>query len=304
MKYRLLWQAVQPRSHFMRTSGSFFASRSVLTSVMYTILLPVDRDVDRAISQAEYVDRLTDVDGEYEVTVLHVSSLEAISDEDEEFSTVDSAVAAAAHLEEIGLDVTRSVESGRPAETISEVAANLDVDEIVMGGRKRSGMVQVLLGSTVYEVMISTEKPVTITGKEVTLGTGSYEVLVSVDRDVDRALDQARYVTTLPNAAAEVSATVLYVFPHLDYKGAPPHEFDEIDAAVQAADSLEDAGVSVERVAIGGEVVRKILETGDELDVDTIVMGGRKRSSVRKVLLGSTVRDVMLSADRPITLVG
>lgn len=271
---------------------------------MYSILLPVDRDVDRARSQAEYVVRLTDVRGDYEVTVLHVRSEDTPSNDGDGFSSVDSAVTATEYLEEAGLDVNRSLKEGRPTETILDEADASDVDEIVVGGRKRSGLSQVMLGSTVFEVMISTERPVTITGNVVTTGTGSYEVLVSVDESIDRALEQARYVTALPNAADEVSATVLYVFRHLDYKGAPPFEFDEIDAAVQAADHLEDAGISVNRVAIGGEVSRKILESGDDLGADTIVMGGRKRSSVRKVLLGSTVRDVMHSAERPITLVG
>nr|WP_197427964.1 universal stress protein [Halogeometricum sp. CBA1124] len=54
----------------------------------------------------------------------------------------------------------------------------------------------------------------------------------------------------------------------------------------------------------GGEVERKILRTADERDADGIVMGGRKRSGVQKVLLGSVALDVMLSADRPVTLTG
>lgn len=131
-----------------------------------------------------------------------------------------------------------------------------------------------------------------------------FRVLVPVDRDVDRAMHQARYVASLPNASANVEATVLFVFPHLDYEGAPTHEFEEVDAAVEAADFLDDEGISVERVAEGGEVARTILEHADRLDAHSIVMGGRKRSGVQSVLLGSTVQDVLLSADRPVTVTG
>lgn len=85
-----------------------------------------------------------------------------------------------------------------------------------------------------------------------------YRVLVPVDSKTDRALRQADYVANLPNARETVEATVLYVFPHQDYEGRPPHEFDEVDAAVEAADYLEDRVNGVERLAIDGEVAQEI----------------------------------------------
>lgn len=131
-----------------------------------------------------------------------------------------------------------------------------------------------------------------------------YTVLVPVDRNEDRALHQAKFVASLPDAPEHVEATVLYVFPHEDYAGAPPHDFDEVDAAVSAADYLAERGVAVERVAVGGEVARKILAYADDLDADQVVLGGRKRSGVAKVVMGSTTMDVLLSAERPVTLTG
>ena len=131
-----------------------------------------------------------------------------------------------------------------------------------------------------------------------------YPVLVAVDRSETRAEHQAEFVTRLPNATSEVEATVLYVFPHQDYTGAPEHTFEEVDAAVTAADALESAGVSVNRVADGGEVASKILEHGDEIDAELVVLGGRKRSGVAKVLMGSTAMDVLVSAERPVVVTG
>jgi len=131
-----------------------------------------------------------------------------------------------------------------------------------------------------------------------------YRVLVPVDSDENRALHQAEFVAELPRAREEVEATVLVVFRHQDYAGAPPHDFDEIDAAVRAADYLEEEGISVDRVSVGGEIARKIVDKAEELDADCLVMGGRKRSGVQKVLLGSTVQDVVLSTERPVTITG
>lgn len=131
-----------------------------------------------------------------------------------------------------------------------------------------------------------------------------YPVLVAVDRSEARARHQAEFVAGLPNATREVEATVLYVFPHQDYSGAPEHAFEEVDAAVLAADALEEAGVSVDRVVVGGEVASEIIEHADEIDAGMIVLGGRKRSGVAKVLMGSTAMDVLVSAERPVTVTG
>lgn len=131
-----------------------------------------------------------------------------------------------------------------------------------------------------------------------------YHALLAVDEEEDRALRQAEFVAGLPDAAASVEATVLHVHPHEDYTGAPPHEFEDTAAAVAAADRLADAGLTVHRVVDGGEVARKVLDHADEVDADVIVLGGRKRSGVAKVVMGSVSMDVLISAERPVTITG
>jgi len=272
---------------------------------MYRVLVPVDTNTNRARHQAQYVARLPDAGSTVSATVLYVATPDTFATADEvSFSAVDAAVAAADDLEAAGVTVDRRVDDGRASRAIVDTIEEVDADEVVMGGRKRSGVTTVLLGSTVQDVLCSTERPVTVTGEDVSLGEGPRRVLVPVDESETRARRQAAYVTGLPGDPSNVEATVFYVFRHQDYAGAPPHEFDEVDSAVAAADDLEAAGVSVERVAEGGEVARRILGAAEDRGVDGIVMGGRKRSGVQKVLLGSTVRDVLLSAERPTTLTG
>jgi nucleotide-binding universal stress UspA family protein len=271
---------------------------------MYTVLVAVDRKRNRAHHQAKYVERLAATGEEVAATVFYVVPPGEFEDSDAvEFAAVDAASEAADLLADAGVPVERVVGDGSVSQAIVRQADEMDADEIVMGGRKRSGLAQALLGSTVHDVVVSTDRPVTVTGENVALGDGDRHVLVPVDRDATRALRQSDYVAGLPNAG-QVTATVFYVFPHQDYAGAPPHEFEEVGAAVKAADHLAEAGVTVERVAIGGEVARKILAAAEERDVDGIVVGGRKRSGVQKVLLGSTAMDVLLSAERPVTLTG
>ena len=271
----------------------------------YRVLVPVDRSEERAFHQAQYVSQLPNAADDVEATVLYVVPPDGFRDADAvEFSDVDAAVGAANLLEGEGVSVTRTVDSGGISVQIVRSAEELEADEIVMGGRKRSGVSRVLLGSTVQDVMLSAERPVTITSETTVSSDGIRQVLVPVDADVERAHHQAAYVAGLPQAAETVEATVLVVFRHQDYKGAPPHTFEEVDAAVEAADALENKGVPVERVAIGGEVARTILDMAAERDADSIVMGGRKRSGFQEVLLGSITQDVMLAAARPVVITG
>ncbi|WP_251343802.1 universal stress protein [Haloplanus halophilus] len=271
---------------------------------MYRVLVPVDRDERRAVSQADYVVRLPDAPESVEATVLYVVPPERFSRaESVSFADNEAAVAAADRLSAAGVETTRLVADGSVSREVVRTADDVDADELVVGGRKRSGVTRVLLGSTAHDLLVSADRPVTITGANAVLGEGSRTVMLPVDGSVDRARRQAEYVLGLPDAAA-VEATVLYVFPHQDYRGAPEHAFDEIEAAVVAADELEAGGVSVERAAVGGEVASRIVAAAEDRDVDGVVMGGRKRSGVAKVLLGSTALDVVLSASRPVTLTG
>lgn len=272
---------------------------------MYHVLIPVDRDKNRAFHQAKFVSQIPDAADTVEASVLYVAIPGEGSDEEAlEFSAVDSAVEAVEHLESAGISVNRIVDDGSPAEQILRSANELGVDEIVVGGRKRSGVAKVLLGSTAQDVLVSAEQSVTITGSDVSFGERMGRLLVPVDQSVERARRQAEYVANHPAATSATEVTVLYVFPHQDYKGAPPHEFEEVESAVEAAETLEAAGLTVHREATGGEVARTVLDTASEREVDWLVMGGRKRSGVQRVLLGSITQDVILSGERPVTITG
>ena len=131
-----------------------------------------------------------------------------------------------------------------------------------------------------------------------------YEVLVPVDQNENRALHQAKYVAGLPDAAEAVEATVMYVVPPGELDRAEEVEFELVDAAVTAAEHLESAGVSVNRVVEDGGVSQEIVRSADDLDCDELVMGGRKRSPVTKAILGSVTESVVLETDIPVTITG
>ena len=138
-------------------------------------------------------------------------------------------------------------------------------------------------------------------------------MLIPVDTDDHRADGQAKTALRLAEEVDELDATVLHVHEEIDstadeagrsYIDELNEQLDEIhgtpSAVTVVTDQLERAEVSVTVHEITGKVAPAILEIGEELDVDAILIGVRKRSPVGKVLFGSVTQAVILSADRPV----
>lgn len=137
-------------------------------------------------------------------------------------------------------------------------------------------------------------------------------VLLPVDNDEDRALAAAKAVTDLPKTAEAVQVTLLNVQPKLDVSSADGgvvdselwYEEDDFPSSVETvADYLSSAGISVVRRREHADPPTAIVEIAEELGVDRIVMAGRKRTPVGKVLFGSVTQSVLLNAPMPVTVV-
>ena len=137
---------------------------------MYQVLLPLDGDEDRALAQAEYVAAQPGAAEEIEAILLFVftgGEEDTVPQELRQFKSatrVGSVRRATEHLEEAGVDVTVTDGSGDAADDIIATAQKHDVDEIVMGGRKRSPAGKAIFGSVTQSVIRSTDLPVVVTG--------------------------------------------------------------------------------------------------------------------------------------------
>lgn len=140
------------------------------------ILVPVDES-EQSTEALEYAVR------EYpdeRITALHVVNLDNIpkhGDEgqfdrdeffrglkerregDEEIEALELArQTAAGH----GVDIETVLETGQPAETITEYVESADIDHVVMGSHGRSGASRILFGSVAEDVTRHSSVPVTI----------------------------------------------------------------------------------------------------------------------------------------------
>lgn len=129
---------------------------------MTELLLGIDEDEDRAISQAETVVDLFGPDD------VHVYLLHDFVDNPEGASVtqIKSVQRAQDVLEEAGVSVELREASGDPAQSILRAADRLDPDAICVAGRKRSPTGKALFGSVSQEVVLNTDRPVLFSSSE------------------------------------------------------------------------------------------------------------------------------------------
>jgi nucleotide-binding universal stress UspA family protein len=135
-------------------------------------------------------------------------------------------------------------------------------------------------------------------------------VLLPIDRNADRASAAARDVAALSNAIDPIEVTILNVQREIDIRddaiirSEDWYDEDEFPKSVRTAEEiLTNAGIDVEKMRRHADPAVEILDTAEAIGADRIVMSGRKRSSVGKVLFGSVTQSVLLHSEIPVIFV-
>ena len=133
---------------------------------MYRLLLPLDDTIARTKRQADYVTALPCASEEVVAVLAHALTGEErnVPEAMQRVDRVQTVRRAIESLEEAGVEYEIRELSSPPAEGILDLVEDEDIDEIVMGGRKRSPAEKAILGSVTQSVILNADIPVTVTG--------------------------------------------------------------------------------------------------------------------------------------------
>lgn len=133
-----------------------------------------------------------------------------------------------------------------------------------------------------------------------------YRVLLPIDRNERSALAQARYVGSLPVVPGDVVVTLTHVL-HGEELDVPRvlQSAQRVGAVKRAAEWLDEHGFGTEirDVEHSYPPTKGIVGLADKIDADSIVLSGRKRSTIESALFGSVVQSVIENTSRPVVIV-
>lgn len=143
------------------------------------------------------------------------------------------------------------------------------------------------------------------------------KILVAVGPgDADRAEEIAEAAVEVA-APANAKVVLAHVFTEEEYHDVldrlefdtessevSPDEVAQRHATIRTlSNSLDAYDVEFEVRGAVGEHGEEIVDLAEEIGVDRVIVGGRKRSPTGKAVFGSTAQKVMLSAPCPVTFV-
>jgi nucleotide-binding universal stress UspA family protein len=136
--------------------------------------------------------------------------------------------------------------------------------------------------------------------KKILIATdGSATAEAAIDAGLELAVDDHAEVVF-------VHVTSVLEFPSAANGSKAPERLPrmETDAAlVEALEQARKCGVPAEAELLIGYAPKQILRLARDIDADLIVVGSRGLGRVKSAILGSTSREVLTKADRPVMIV-
>jgi len=212
-------------------------------------------------------------------------------------------------LKDLGLEVKVKVELGYPPQKIVETARNENVSLILVGSHGKGFLRELLLGSTAFDIIRSSEIPVYVEKYQYREGEvaepvcsnrlGSVLVPVDFSQCSEEALEKVLSFGNKIEKATLVAVIESSEDPEELEKNKKEFEF----SLKEIARRFEEIGVKVTHRVEVGVASEKIMEVADEVNTSMIVLSTRGAGRLQRLFLGSTADAVARRSRYPTLLI-
>ena len=213
-----------------------------------------------------------------------------------------------------GIEHVTAVETGVPAATIIDYAAEHGIDVIAMGTAGRGGVARMVVGSVTDKVVRTAPVPVLTVNQRVLEATnddaitslllptdGSDPAEAAARRGLDLAARLGATVHILSAADTDVAGGLLPLDDPDDITDQLLDRADDNCASI--ATEAADRGLDVVTVTREGTPAGEIVEYTADNDIDMIVMGTQGRGGFERLVVGSVADSVVRKAPVPVMTV-
>lgn len=239
---------------------------------------------------------------------LHVI---CVADSQTDAATVDRARSLLhRRLEELGVEATAEVRSGRPFVEIIRAGRDTGADLVVLGAQGWDATAAHVLGTTAERVVRRGDRPVLIVRRDPADSTYA-SILVGTDLS-DGAAEAFRFARSAFPAAGVTTAHVCTVVGEhmLEQLGVPDDELDALrrtvveEGRVAHEAWLADRGLEAsDALTVSGDPASELVGLARRRADDLIVVGSHGMSGPRFVLLGSVAHKVLRDASTDVLVV-
>lgn len=192
--------------------------------------------------------------------------------------------------------------NGRPADVLGAIAADSDIDLVVVGSRGHSGAVGLLLGSVSEALSHQLVKPLVIVPGPLAIGLPPAERRIVIGVDGSAASTAALHwavheAEQRGNTALEV--VVAWTAPH----GHARHSLQRAatDLANRVVDDLGELDLTVIKTVEEGQPAELLLARGASAEL--LVVGSRRLSRTRAAFVGSVSHACTHRSARPVAVI-
>jgi nucleotide-binding universal stress UspA family protein len=214
---------------------------------------------------------------------------------------------AAQRLAGPGRTVETVTSTGRPGDAIVSLAEEANADLIVVGSRGHGTLETMLLGSVSAEVIDHAHVPVLVARgrrieRVVFAWDGSDRAEAAVGPLSEWGIFAQAHVDVLSVADAEppwwVRAGIVgeETAAEAYHEAAEPSRRQHEEMAEQMAERLRRAGLDATPLSREGDPAETIVALAAAHDADLVVLGTHGRTGLRRLLMGSVARNVVIHA--------